>query len=361
MYEKLLFPIKILNRTIKNKIVISPNPSFLCDELGNITPPFINYYKKLIEKGAGALIIEGAAVSQSGRGWHNQCVISEDSNFLGISELVVKMRNHDCLPMIQLYHGGINALSGERNTLLGPSKIIHKKITGNIKELNSEDINLIIEDFKSSAILAWNAGFEGIEINAADSTLIHQFLSPITNKRADEYAFSYNNGMLFLRKIIEGIKTVVKNMVICVKLSLRDLLPGGAGLKNSIEAAEELKNLGVDLFHVTEGLKIGDASCLHPYLIKNQSPAPFADDALVFKTETKSTVILSGGIFNPEIAEKSLEKDCCDLVSLDRVLNCEPNWIDMAITNQPLEFYKKCKNCMLCLAASKGCFLKKVF
>lgn len=359
MYEKLLFPIKIGLRTIKNKIVAAPNPSFLCDDEGNLTPQFFSYYKEMIDKSAGMFIIEGSAISKEGRGWHNQCIMSENLNFLGISELVVKMRNQDCLPMIQLYHGGINAISGAMNKLYGPSKIASKKISGYIQELTETDIDTIVNQYKKAATLAWNSGFSGVEINAAEGSLLHQFLSPITNKRTDLFAFGYNNGILILRKVISAIKEAASDLLICVKLSIRDLIPGGAGLKNSIEIAKELKTLGIGLFHVTEGLKIGDAACLHPYLRNNPAPAPFADDALVFRTETKCQVILSTGMRNPEIAEKALGKDSCDFISLSRSLNCEPEWIDMAITNQPIEFYKKCKRCMLCLAASKGCILRR--
>ena len=359
MYEKLLFPVRCQDRILKNKIVIAPNPSFLCDKEGNITPQFFTYYKNLIEKGAGMLIVEGSAISASARGWNNQCMITEESNFLAISELVIKMRSQDCLPMIQLYHAGINAISSQFNKVCGPSRILHKKITAIIEEVKTEDIEKIVEDYKKAATLAWNAGFAGVEINASDSGLLHQFMSPITNKRNDEYAFGFNNGVLPIKRVINGIKEVAKDLIISVKLSLRDLIPGGAGLNHSLEIAETLMQQGVDLFHITEGLKIGNTSCLHPYLVNNSSPTPFADDALVFKKETQSTVILSGGMYNPAIAEKALTRECCDLISLDRVINAEPDWIDMAITNQPIEFYKKCKNCMLCQAAVKGCILKK--
>lgn len=359
MYEKLLFPTKIGFRTIKNKVVAAPNPSFLCDKEGNLTPQFFNYYKEMSDKSAGILIIESTAVSNEGRGWQNQCVISEDLNFLGISELVVKLRNQDCLPMIQLYHGGINSVSGPQNRLFGPSKISNKKITGNIKVLSTSEIDTIVNQYKKATTVAWNAGFSGIEINAAEGTLLHQFLSPVTNKRSDEYAFGYDNGILMLLKVITEIKEVASDMIICVKLSMRDLIPGGAGLKNCIEIGKELKNIGINVFHLTEGLFIGDAACLHPYLRNNTAPAPFADDALVFRTETKSQVILSTGMKNPEVAEKALARECCDFVSISRSLNCEPEWVDMAITNQPIEFYKKCKRCMLCQAASKGCILRR--
>ncbi len=357
MYEKLLFPLKINDRTIKNKIMASPPPSFLCEKDGSLSPQFFQYYKHLTKSEPGVLVIEASAISSQGRGWSNQCVITDDLNFLAISELVINIRNHDILPMVQLYHGGINSIPGNYHEVVGPSSIKEKKINATIHELTNLEIENIIEDYKKAASLAWNVGFSGIEINAAEGTLLHQFLSPITNKRKDEYAFGYNNGVLILRKVVKAIKSVAPDLLFSIKLSMRDLIPGGFGLSNAIELANDIKCFGVDLFHITEGLKLGSPSCLHPYFIKADSPVPFWDDALIFKKETNTKTVLAAEIPTPDIAEKYLSKDNCDLISLGRTLNKEPNWITMAKTNQPLEFYKKCKNCFLCTSAKNMQFI----
>ena len=359
MYEKLLFPTKINGRTIKNKVVAAPPPSFLCEKDGSLTPQFFTYYKNLIQSEPGIIILEGSAISQNGRGWSNQCVISDEINFLAISELVIKIRNQEILPMIQLYHGGINSIPGSEHKVLGPSEITNKNISCNIHELSTGEIDFLVEEYKKAASMIWNVGFSGVELNAADGTIIHQFLSPVTNKRKDEYAYGYDNGILFLRKIIQAIKSIAPDLVFSLKLSLRDLIPGGAGLKSAIEIANDIKELGIDLFHLTEGLVLGKPECLHPFLRGKNLPAPFADDSVIFKNETKTNVVLSTGILTPVIAERVLSKECCDFVSLGRELNREPEWITMAMRNQPIEFYKKCKSCMLCKAAQEGCIEEK--
>ncbi len=359
MYEKLLFPTKIKDRTIKNKVVAAPPPSFLCEKDGSLTPQYFNYYKNLIKSEPGILILESSAISQNGKAWPNQCIISDEINFLAISELVIKIRNQEILPMIQLYHGGINAVPGKDHKVFGPSQITNKNVSANIQELSTAQIDLLVEEYKKAASHIWNVGFSGVELNAAEGTIIHQFLSPITNKRKDEYAFGYDNGILLLRKIIQSIKSIAPDLVFSLKISLRDLIPGGSGLNNAIEIANDLAEQGVDLFHVTEGISFGNPACLHPFLRNNISPAPFADDAIIFKNETKAKVILSTGFFTPVIAEKVLNKECCDFISLSRELNSEPEWVTMAMTNQPVEFYKKCKYCMICKAAKEGCLENK--
>lgn len=359
MYEKLLFPAKINNRVVNNKIVITPPPSFLCESDGSLSPEFFNYYKSLVKSEAGSIIIESSAISNSAKGWVRQPVISDNLNFLAISELVIKIKTHDILPIIQLYHGGINAIPFNNHQVNSPSVISNRKILGNIHSLTSGEIDRIVQDYKNAANLSWNVGFSGIEINAADSTILHQFLSPITNKRNDKFSFIYNNGAFIIRNIINSIRSILPDIIIILKLSLRDLIPGGAGLKNAIEVANDLKNLGVDAFHLTEGLMLGNAGCLNSYLCGKILQAPFSEDSFIFKKETNTCVILSTGISSPDIAEKLLSKDYCDFVSLSRTINREPKWVTMAMTNQPIEFYKQCKHCMLCLAASKGCVLEK--
>ena len=358
MYEKLLFPIRINNRNIKNKIVAAPPPSFLCEKDGSISPQFFQYYKKLANSEPGILIIEGSAISNKGKGWQNQLVISEDVNFLAISELVINIRNHDILPMIQLYHGGLNAIPGDFHEVLAPSEIKEKNITAKIHPLTTTEIEQIVDEYKKAASLVWNVGFSGVELNVSENTLIHQFLSPITNKRKDEYAFGYDNGILLLRKIITAIKSVAPDLLFSLKLSLRDLIPGGSGLGNSIDIANGIKELGIDLFHLTEGLKFGSPYSLHPYICNSSSPAPFAEDALIFKKETNTTTIMSTEIQTPDIAEKYLSKEICDFISIGRTLNREPEWITMAMSNQPVEFFKKCKKCLLCKAAKSQCVLE---
>ncbi len=359
MYEKLLFPAKINNRTINNKIIASPPPTYLCEKDGSLTPQFFNYYNNLAKSEPGAIIIESSAISETGKSWPKQPVISDNLNFLAISELVIKIRNHNILPLIQLYHGGLNAIPNVNHTVYSPSEFYNKKITCKVHPLTNGEIEAIIEDYKKAATLAWNVGFSGIELNAAEGSLLHQFLTPIINKRNDKYSFIYNNGVYLLRKIIHEIKTIAPDMLFCLKLSMRDLIPSGACLKTAIEIANEVKNIGVDIFHVTEGLKIGNPGCIHPYLCGKNYIAPFGDDSNIFKNETKTTVILSTGIAFPDIAEKLLNKDYCDYISLGRIINREPKWVTMAMTNQPVEFYRKCKNCMICRAGYEGCILQK--
>ena len=358
MYEKILFPKNINNRTIKNKVVAAPPPSFLCEKDGSLTPEFFNYYKNLANSEPGILIVEGSAISKSAKSWNNQCIISDELNFLAISELVVKIRSKDIYPMIQLYHGGINAIPNTNYEVFGPSNIKNKRISAKIHELTTAEIDYIAEDYKKAAGLVWNVGFSGIELNAAEGTLIHQFLTPILNKRKDEFAFGFDNGILFLRKVIKAIKSVASDLLFSLKISLRDLIPGGAGLNNAIELANDIKELGIDFFHVTEGLKIGSPECLHPYIANQKSLVPFSDDAIIFKNETKSNVILSTDTTTPDVTEKQIAKGSCDFVSLSRSLNIEPEWLTMAMANQPLEFYKKCKNCLNCRAAKDGCIMK---
>lgn len=355
MYDFLFSPTQLHFKTIKNRIVAAPPPTRLCENDGNLSPQFFSYYSYMAEKEPGIIIIDGLAISNAAKGWLKQGIIADGNNFRAISELVNKLRKAECFPMIQLYHGGINAIPTTNHRLLGLSKITHNKIKGDIKELTSLELDAVAYEYGLAASLAWNAGFAGIEIEASEGSLIHQSLSPITNKRSDQFSYKANSGAHFLMRVIEAVKNSAPDLLISVKLSLRDLVPGGAGLSDCIAVAKKAKEAGASLFHLSQGLKIGDVTCLHPTFRGNISPSPLSEDALVFKKETGFTTILGNGMHTPEIADNILARGISDFISLSRTLNREPNWINLASRNQPIEFFKRCKRCMTCVAASGHC------
>lgn len=359
MYNKLFTPISIGKHTIKNRVVAALPPTFLAEPDGNITPQLLSFYKNLASKAPGVLITEPFAISNLGKAWPRQPFITEDKNFLAISELVERLRNKESYSVMQLYHGGINSLPNIHNVVLGPSGITSNKLRCKVQELTTSEIALIVNEYRQAATMAWNAGFQAIEINAADSSLLHQFMSPITNKRNDDYGFSNHNGSLFLKEVVNAVHDGARTLNIIVKMSMRDLMPASAGLTNSIDTAIELKNLGVNVFHLTEGLSIGEASCLHPYLRGQSRPAPFAEDSLIFRNETMALTIMDTSFIMPSEAEKQLSKNVCDFIALNRTIIREPAWVSMAMTNQPAEFYKKCANCLVCNGAVSCKFEKK--
>jgi 2,4-dienoyl-CoA reductase (NADPH2) len=248
----------------------------------------------------------------------------------------------------------MNAIPGPNHTVYGASSRQFPKIAATVTEMKPDKIDKTIADYAQAAKHAWNAGFSGIHLQAAEGSLPHQFLSPITNQRRDDYCFAENSGALFLQELLTAVKAAVPALILIVSLSLRDLLPGGAGLSDAIKIARTLKNDGHGLIMVSEGLKIGQPLLLHPSLDKSAADAPYAEDAHIFRNETGCRVILSGKISTPDLAINLLKRKTCDFVAVGRTLNREPLWLADHFDNKLLP-WQHCLRCTICRAATTGC------
>ncbi|MBU1106700.1 MAG: NADH:flavin oxidoreductase [Candidatus Riflebacteria bacterium] len=355
MISSLLSPFNLGNRELKNRMIATPPPSLTCDPGGLVTSDTVEYYQRLAETGVSAVIVEGAAISQSAITWVRQLDISNVDVLGGLSQLAEKIRRGGALPLIQLYHGGFNALRTANVKLYGAGKPSLKKVTANVHPLTAEMINQVIKDYIGAAIVAWNAGFSGIEIQGAEGSLIQQFLSPLTNPRNDEYGLQNANGALFVRQIIRGIKSATPDLTLSLRISLKDLLPGGAGLSQATNLANLLKSEGVDIFHITEGLVIGNPLHIHPVVGKNAPEMPFSEDAAIFRHEIKHPLILSGKVGRPGAVNLKINRDLCDFVALGRTINRNPNWPAQAVRPNDIVEAQPCLRCKVCIAATRGC------
>jgi 2,4-dienoyl-CoA reductase-like NADH-dependent reductase (Old Yellow Enzyme family) len=360
MTNRLTSPFDLGNRTFKNRMIAAPPSSLTGSFEGLVTADTIDYYQRLAETGVCAVIVEATAVSAKARAWSRQLDAGNDDALPGLSQLTERIRRGGALPFLQLYHAGINALIPSGSRIYGPGQPRLRKINTPVTALDQKKIDRIIDEYVGAAIMAWNAGFSGIEIAAADGSLVHQFLSPLTNPRTDEYGCKNVNGALFARQIVRGIKKVAPDLTLSVKLSLKDLLPGGNGLKQAFAIAELLKKEGIDIFNLTEGLIAGsNPLMIHPAVGNIAPETPFAEDAQIFRHEVDHPVILSGKIGRPAGAEQKIAREICDFVALGRTLNRCPNWPAQA-TNS--EFYQApaCLRCKVCVAATTGCPDQKI-
>jgi 2,4-dienoyl-CoA reductase-like NADH-dependent reductase (Old Yellow Enzyme family) len=354
MNPSLTSPFDLGTRTFKNRMIAAPPPSMTCSFEGLVTAEMIEYYQRLAETGVAAVILEGAAVTTNARAWTKHLDLSRPEILTGLSQVAEKIRRGGALPFLQLYHGGCNSIPIEGKKLYGVGKPLLKKISADIRPLSQDMIDQIIRDFVAAAVLAWNAGFSGLEIQGADGSLIQQFLSPLTNSRDDEYGLKNANGAFFARQVIRGIKNVTPDLTLSMRLSLKDLLPGGYGIRQAVSTAKLFKQEGVDVFHVTQGLIVGNPLMIHPAVGKAAPEAPFAEDAQIFRHEVEHPIMLSGKLDRPTTAEQKISRNVCDFVSFGRTLNRNPRL--PAFAGKPEEFNGlPCLRCKVCIAAAKGC------
>lgn len=280
--------------------------------------------------GAGLIIAEATAVSPEGRITPGDLGIWTDDHIEGFRRIVNFIHSHGSFAGIQLAHAGRKASctapwEGGRQLdnnhggwlTVAPSAIPFIEGQRPPEELSSEGIRKVIEDFKAAALRAYSAGFKVIEIHGAHGYLIHEFLSPLSNKRTDEYGGSFANRIRLLQKVVEGVRTVwPEENPLFVRVSASDWTDGGWTTEESVQLAYVLKDMGVDLIDCSSGGNVFHAK------------VPVGPGyQVVFSEAVRKAGIFTGAvglITSASQAESVLQEDKADLIFFARQMLRDP-------------------------------------
>lgn len=356
MYTDLFLPYDFKSLLLPNRIFVAPPPSLLTDSNGIPLASLKTYYRELAKRNPAVLITEPVAVSERGKSFGNQLSLSNPAVKRGLEEIAEEISKFNSIPILKLYHAGVNSIPDSEYTVYGPSAINISDKTSKIKALNFHQIDEIASAYLEGAKFAWQAGFAGVQLQVSHGSLLQQFISPITNKRQDQYGLSATGGLNFLKRIIYEIHLAIPEQFFSLDWTMRDLRPGGLTLKDSIEKLQTLTNdEQIDFIQLSSGLHLSSVEIRSEFLDKFASPAPFKPDSSVVKNSLKIPIALSGKIENPFIANRLIKNNFCDFVVIGNSLNRDPNWIRIAKTDQPVAFINSCLRCRVCRAVSYFC------
>lgn len=316
METKLFSPYKIKNLTLKNRIVMAPMCMYSCaKEDGIVTDWHVTHYTSRAAGQVGLIILEATAVTPQGRISHQDLGIWSDEHVPGLTRLTDQIKQNGSAAGIQLAHAGRKAAL--RDEIIAPSALAFDDKYKEPKAMTIEEINETIEAFKLAAARSKQAGFDVIEIHAAHGYLINQFLSPLTNKREDEYGGSAENRFRFLREVLEAVKTVWDGPLF-VRVSACDYHEGGLTVADYASMGAWMKGLGVDLIDVSSGAVVPARINVYPgYQVK------FAEK---IKHEASIDTGAVGLITTGIQAEEILQNDRADLIFIARELLRDPYW-----------------------------------
>lgn len=323
---KLYTPIRFRNLELKNRWVMSPMCMY-SSENGMPTDFHKVHYGSRAQGGSGLIMVEATGVEPRGRITQKCMGIWNDEQAEELAEIVQFVHeNSESKIGIQLAHAGRkgSTWNGAQVSLeegwetVAPSEIPYKDGERIPHELSTEEIKEQIQNFRNAAIRAVDAGFDLIEIHAAHGYLIHQFLSPLSNARTDEYGGSFENRIRFLIEIVEQVNEILdENHPLFVRISADEYAENGWNLHQSIELTKILKTKNVDLIDVSSGGNIHGAkiSVFDGYQV------PFS--AAVRKEAAIQTGAV-GLITQAEQAEKILQNDEADLIFVAREMLRNP-------------------------------------
>jgi 2,4-dienoyl-CoA reductase-like NADH-dependent reductase (Old Yellow Enzyme family) len=264
--SKLFSPVTIKSIQFKNRIIVSPMCQYSSVD-GFATDWHLVHLGSRAVGGAGLIITEATGVSPEGRISSEDLGIWKDEHIEKLSQITAFISAQGCVPGVQLAHAGRKASTAvpwkgraEVPQSLGgwqtvaPSAVPFSDTYPKPIALDLAGIDKVVADFTAAARRALQAGFKVIEIHAAHGYLVHQFLSPLSNHRTDEYGGSFENRIRLLLRIIEGIRTVwPADLPLFTRISATDWAEGGWNADESVQLAHILKEKGIDLIDVSSG------------------------------------------------------------------------------------------------------------
>jgi NADPH2 dehydrogenase len=315
----LLFaPLDVKGARIRNRIVVPPMCQWQAADDGVVRPYHLAHYGQFAIGGAGMIIVEATAVERRARIRGEDLGLWSDDHIKGMSELAGVMVEYGALPAIQLGHAGRKAYRGGTRAV-APSAVAFSESYEAPDEMTHGDIDTVRQSFVDAAVRAEKAGFRALELHGAHGYLLHQFLSPISNRRSDEFGGSAEGRLRFPLSVAGAVRRAIKqSTVLMIRVSAVEYSPDGYTLDDMIGMCRAFKQAGVDIVHVSSG---GSVSVAPP-----SWPGYQLGFARAIRDAVEMPVIGVGLVNTPDLAEFALREGFCDLVAVGREMLRNPNF-----------------------------------
>lgn len=330
-YSLLFEPSVIGGLEIPNKLVVAPMTRMSAEKDGTVGPLMKDYYKAFAAGGFGLIITEGLYTDQLySQGYLDQPGITTQEQAQSWEPVIKEVHTSGGVIFAQLMHAG--ALS-QFNRFVGTTKapsavqplgeqmpFYHGNGPYQVPEaMTQEDIYAVVKGFSEAAVLAKEAGFDGVEIHGANGYLLDQFLTDYTNKRDDRYGGSIEGRLCIYREVANAVRTAVgDDFVVGVRFSQKKVNDiehvWGGGEDAAKQAFALMSYCGVDYIHTAEP-KINDAAF--------SGSAPLSELA---KKYSGLPVIANGGVSEPEIANITLKNEQADFIALGKIALANQDW-----------------------------------
>lgn len=346
-YSHIFSPFTVQRMTTKNRIVMTPMGTNFGEHSGEMSFLHINYYEQRAKGGVGLLTVENASVySPQGSNGTTQLRIDRDEFIPRLFNLCERVHKHGACISIQLNHAGASAMSSRTGEQTVSASNIPSKEGGEIpRPLEKDEIYMIVKKYGEAAKRAQIAGFDAVEIHAGHSYLLSQFLSPLTNKRTDEFGGSAENRARFTRLVIDEVrKQVGPFFPIFVRISADEFLDGGNTLDDCIDYLQYFGD-NVDVYDVSAGLN----GSIQYQLDANYMPDGWRSYmARRVKEAYGKPVVTVGNIRDPQVAEDILARGDADLIGMGRGLIADPDWVNKVEFGHEDDIRK-------CISCNVGC------
>lgn len=329
---QLFTPLKLREVVIPNRIAMSPMCQYSAED-GFANDWHLAHYGARAAGGAGFVLLEATAVEPRGRISPYDLGLWKDEHVEPLARIVDFVKGQGSVVGVQLAHAGRKAsvarpwegggpVGPEEGgwTVVGADAMAFRPGAPVPEALSEEGLAAVVEAFRRATERAAAAGFDIVEVHAAHGYLLHQFLSPLSNRRRDEYGGDLDNRLRFPLRVVRAVREAwPRSLPLLVRVSATDWAEGGWDLEQTVVLAGRLKALGVDLVDVSSGGTV-------PNPVIPLEPGYQVPLASRIREEARVAVGAVGLITEPEQAEAVVAEGQADLVLLGRELLRNPHW-----------------------------------
>lgn len=349
-YQYLFSPLKIGHTTIKNRVIFGPHVTSHWSADFMPTPRAKAYYEERARGGVGMIIVGAASVDGTADYYpFTQLGIWKDEVIPGMREIVDVVHQHGTKIVQQILHPGVHQIHERdpEHPSRAPSQIPAIEEPGYIpKELEIEEILEIEDKFADAAERCKKAGYDGVEVHGAHGYLVWAFLTPLKNKRTDQYGGSLENRFRFYREILEKVRARVgRDFIVGTRISSSDMYPGGLDVDDGVQIAKMIQATGtIDFINVSMAL-YRSIMCMIPSHYSGFEHGYQGEFSRKIKVEISGTPIFQVGRINdPALAEHIIADGGADAVVMIRELIAEPHFAKKALEGRVEEI----RPCMYC-------------
>lgn len=349
-FEKLFRPIQIGSKIYKNRIAATPLGNVSVWPDGGFPASAFALYESRAKGGCAEVAASETVVDFD---YANRLRMSYvdyrdygSPHHDGLKRYTEMLHSYGAIATIELNHCGLRrfASAGEKG-VIGPSAWVRDDGV-HVRQMDESLMEMTVENFAQLANYAKLAGYDGVLPHLASGWLLHQFFSPLTNHREDEYGGSVDNRARFPLRVLQAIRDRCgKDFLIIPRLCAEEGVPGGYGIDDCVQLCRKMTGL-VDMIHVVRGVYYdpvlsGEFSSLYDPHNLNEEHTKRIKDAVDIP------VMLAGGINSPEDAERILAEGKADLIGLGRQMLADPNWAAKAESGRAADI-TRCIRCFRC-------------
>ncbi|MGA9698794.1 MAG: NADH:flavin oxidoreductase/NADH oxidase family protein [Acinetobacter sp.] len=339
--------ISIRNTPFKNRIIKGAMSEALANDAGQPGQLHLGLYEAWAKGGLGCAITGNVMVDFRAKNEPGVVVIESERDLVQLKQWAEIGKQHGMVQLIQLSHPGRQCPKGLNKETVAPSAVPFSPMLattfGTPRELLEEEILDIIQRFATSAQICEKAGFEGVQLHGAHGYLISQFLSPLTNKRQDQWGGSIENRMRFLLEIYKAVRAVTSDkFIISVKLNSADFQRGGITEDEVIAVFKAIDTAGIDLIEISGGTyeapAMAGAKADKRKISTIAREAYFLDFAEQIRQQVKCHLMVTGGFRTVEGMNAALDSGACDFIGIARPLAVETDLTNRLIAGEDVRY-----------------------